>query len=86
MAASQPNREGSGRPRVVVRRKQRLQRVYLILGSVAVVLAVVGILGYRATHQGVRRPGEDMPEITQKLALDLPEEAPMPTFVDDSIC
>jgi tetratricopeptide (TPR) repeat protein len=54
----------------------------LILSIIAVLLTVVGILGYRATQQGVRRPGEDLPDITQKLALDLPEEAPMPTFVD----
>jgi tetratricopeptide (TPR) repeat protein len=52
----------------VARRRQRLERILLILGSV--------------TRQGVRKPGEDLPEITQKLALDLPEEAPIPRFSD----
>ena len=65
MAASNPNRDEGGRPRVVVRRTQRLQRVLLILASVVALLAVVGYLGYRASRQGVWRPGEDLSDIVE---------------------
>jgi tetratricopeptide (TPR) repeat protein len=64
------------------RRKRRLRRMALLLSAVAVVTAVIGWLVYRATRPEVRRPGEDLPEITAKLARNLPAEAPMPRFTE----
>jgi hypothetical protein len=66
----------------MARRKERMRRVLLALGALAVALGIVGYLGYRMTRPDLRRPGEDLPEITRKLALDLPEHAPLPEFVD----
>ncbi len=53
-----------------------------LLGAIGVVGAVIGFVVYRATRPEVRRPGEDLPEITAKLARNLPPEAPMPRFTD----
>ena len=57
----------------------------MLAGGLVVVLAVAGYFAYRATRPEVRRPGEALPEITRKLALDLPEEAPFPRFTDVTI-
>jgi tetratricopeptide (TPR) repeat protein len=54
---------------------------FLLAGIVAVA-AIVGVLIYRATRPQVRRPGEALPEITAKLARNLPTEAPMPLLID----
>ncbi len=53
-----------------------------LLSTIAVVAAVAGVVVYRATRPEVRRPGEKLPEITAKLARNLPAEAPMPRFTD----
>ena len=54
----------------------------ILLSTIAVVGVVAGVAIYRATRPEVRRPGEDLPEITAKLARNLPAEAPMPRFTD----
>lgn len=53
-----------------------------LLSGIALVAAVIGVLIYRASRPDVRRPGEDLPEITAKLARNLPPEAPMPRLTD----
>jgi hypothetical protein len=69
----------------MARRTRRLRRVLYALGGLAFLIAVGSYVGYRMTRTDVRRPGEDLPEITQKLALDLPEEAPLPAFTDVTV-
>ena len=64
------------------RRKRRLRRMALLLSAIAVAGVIAGVLIYRATRPEVRRPGEELPEITAKLARNLPPEAPMPRFTD----
>jgi tetratricopeptide (TPR) repeat protein len=54
----------------------------MILLVIGVAGAAVGYLIYRATRPDVRRPGEELPDITEKLSRNLPAEAPMPVFVD----
>jgi Tfp pilus assembly protein PilF len=49
---------------------------------IAVAGTAVGYLIYRAARPEVRRPGEELPDITAKLSRNLPAEAPMPVFVD----
>ncbi len=64
------------------RRAHRLRRVWIWLLSLTVVALVAGIWIYRRLEPETRRPGEELPEITQRLSLDLPEDAPTPSFVD----
>ncbi len=64
------------------RRKRRLRRMALLLTGIAVAGAIAGVLIYRATRPDIRRPGEELPEITAKLARNLPAEAPMPRLTD----
>ena len=64
------------------RRQRRLRRVTTVLVAVAIVGALAGWLVYRATRPDVRRPGEDLSDITEKLSRNLPAEAPMPRFVE----
>ncbi|MDX1385218.1 MAG: VCBS repeat-containing protein, partial [Thermoanaerobaculia bacterium] len=64
------------------RRAHRLRRVFALLAGLAVTAAVAAVLVVRARRPETRRPGEELPEITQRLSLDLPAEAPSPTFVD----
>jgi len=54
----------------------------ILLIAIAIVAALVGLFVYRATRPEVRCPGEELPEITTKLARNLPAEAPMPRFTD----
>ncbi|MFQ5350055.1 MAG: FG-GAP-like repeat-containing protein [Thermoanaerobaculia bacterium] len=54
----------------------------ILLSVIAVAAAAIGAWIYRATRPDVRRPGEELPEITAKLARNLPPEAPMPRFTD----
>ncbi len=63
------------------RRAHRLRRVWIWLIALAAVALVAGVLVYRSLPE-VRRPGEELPEITRRLALDLPEDAPSPSFTD----
>ncbi len=41
-----------------------------------------GVWIYREGRPETRRPGEDLPEITRRLAADLPADAPTPRFTD----
>jgi tetratricopeptide (TPR) repeat protein len=54
--------------------------------GVAALVAILAVaVGYFLSLRGrseVRRPGEEIPEITRKLAKDLPAEAPWPRLVD----
>jgi tetratricopeptide (TPR) repeat protein len=54
----------------------------IILTLVVLVAIAGGLLIYRAMRPETRRPGEEMPEITQKLDRNIPVEAPMPELVD----
>ncbi|MCP3959427.1 MAG: tetratricopeptide repeat protein [bacterium] len=63
-------------------RHQRLRRTILALAAAALVAAVVGFLLYRASRPEVRRPGEDLEDITDNLSRGLPAEAPAPRFTD----
>ncbi len=63
-------------------RKRRLRWAAAILVAVAALAAVGSWLVYRATRPETRRPGEELPEITAKLARGLPAEAPTPRFTD----
>lgn len=64
------------------RRQRRLRRVAALLTAIALVGVLAGVLVYRVTRPEVRRPGEELPEITEKLSRNLPAEAPMPRFAD----
>jgi tetratricopeptide (TPR) repeat protein len=66
----------------VGRREHRLRRVTRLLILLGIVAVLGGYLIYRSTRPETRRPGEELPEITQRLALDLPEDAPSPKFAD----
>jgi len=64
------------------RRKRRLRRVAWTLSAVAIVAVIGGYLIYRATRPEVRRPGEKLEDITERLSRGIPEEAPEPRFTD----
>ncbi len=68
--------------RFVGGRRRRLRRAATILTVLGLLGAVAAVLAYRASRPEVRRPGEDLPEITRKLARDLPPDAPLPRFAD----
>jgi len=53
----------------------------VVLGVSIVAVAGVAWFTVRGRPE-TRKPGEDLPEITQRLAVDLPAEAPMPRFTD----
>ncbi len=53
-----------------------------MLAAVAVAAAVAGVLIYRAGRPEIRKPGERLDDITEKLARDLPADAPAPRFTD----
>jgi len=76
------------RPRAVRRRLSRRHRVRLTSAvlTVATVLAVIlGVWVYRASRPEIRRPGEELPEITDRLARGLPADAPTPAFTDVTV-
>ncbi len=64
------------------RRKRRLRRVAWALAGVALAALLIGIGIYRATRPEVRRPGEKLDDITERLSRGLPEDAPEPLFTD----
>ncbi len=53
-----------------------------VLTAVALAAAVAGVLIYQARRPETRRPGEHLDDITEKLARDLPADAPVPRFTD----
>ncbi len=64
------------------RRKRRLRRTALVVVAVVVSVVTLATWLYLRGRPDVRRPGEHLPEITRRLAADLPEEAPLPRFTD----
>ena len=64
------------------RRKRRLRRVVTILAAVGAAAIAIGFWAYRVTRPTVRVPGEALSDITSRLRLDLPPEAPDPAFAD----
>ena len=65
------------------RRHGRVRRIAGVLAAIGLAAAVAGVLIYQGqAARETRRPGEDLPEITEKLARDLPADAPVPRFVD----
>jgi tetratricopeptide (TPR) repeat protein len=64
------------------RRKRRLRRVAWLLFGVALAALSIRIVIYRATRPEVRRPGEKLDDITQRLSRGLPQDAPEPRFTD----
>ncbi len=64
------------------RRKRRLRRVAWALAGVALAALFVGIAIYYSTRPEVRRPGEKLDDITERLSRGLPEDAPEPRFTD----
>jgi len=69
-------------PRKLGRRRRRLRLAVGLLTAVVLVAALVGVWAYRATRPETRRPGEELPDITDRLARDLPVDAPDPRFTD----
>ncbi len=63
-------------------RRQRVRRIAAGLTAGALVAAVAGALIYRAQRPETRRPGERLADVTEKLARDLPADAPAPRFTD----
>ncbi len=79
---------GSARkpPRPVLsRRHRKLRRLKRWLLAATLVSAAALLWIYRATRPEIRRPGEDLTDITQTLAADLPADAPFPDFTDVTI-
>ncbi len=69
-------------PKVVSRRSQRLRRIRTgVLVAVAMAL-VLAVWLWRANRTETRKPGEELPEITRRLALDLPADAPEPLWTE----
>ncbi len=64
------------------RRKRRLRRVAWVLIGVALAALSIGVAIYYATRPEVRRPGEKLDDITERLSRGLPEDAPEPLFTD----
>ena len=64
------------------RRKRRLRRASWVLIGVALAALLIGITIYRATRPEVRRPGEKLDDITERLSRGLPDDAPEPLFTD----
>ncbi len=53
-----------------------------MVAAAAAAAALAGVAIYRSNRPQVHVPGTEFEEITRKLALDLPEEAPLPRFTD----
>ncbi len=67
------------------RRKRRLRRATWVIAATAVLAVAAGIWAWLAARPETRTPGEELPEITTKLALDLPADAPVPRFTDATV-
>lgn len=68
--------------RSAVTRRHRTRRLAALLLSAVAVAVLVGWMIYRATPPDVRRPGESLPEITERLSKGLPANAPELRFTD----
>jgi tetratricopeptide (TPR) repeat protein len=68
--------------KVFGRRKRRLRRAAWAVTAVIVVAVAIGVWLSRRNRPETRRPGEDLAEITTRLASDLPAAAPLPRFTD----
>jgi enediyne biosynthesis protein E4 len=77
-AAALPRR----RPPRPGRRRRRLRWTAALLGLVALAAVVLGAWSSISNRTDVRRPGEELPEITDRLAQGLPADAPTPVFTD----
>ena len=75
----QPQRRRPPRPG---RRRRRLRWTAALLGAVAVAAVVLGIWLYRSSRPEVRRPGEELADVTDRLAHGIPADAPAPAFTD----
>lgn len=64
------------------RRKRKLRRASGLILLLALAAGIASLIAYRATRPEVRRPGEDLADITRSLAADLPPEAPRAVFTD----
>jgi len=64
------------------KRHRRLRRVVALILALIGLGALAGWLIYRASRPETYRPGEELPEITRKLATDLPPGAPELRFTD----
>ncbi|MHC4080920.1 MAG: FG-GAP-like repeat-containing protein [Planctomycetota bacterium] len=62
--------------RPIGRRRRRLRKAIVILSAVGVAGLAGGVVYWSMSRPETYRPGEDLPEITRKLASDLPEHAP----------
>jgi hypothetical protein len=70
------------KPERIGRRRRRLYWTIGIVVAAGLVGTAVGYSIYRANRAETYRTGEEHPEITNRLTLKLPDEAPEPTFVD----
>ncbi len=67
---------------MIGRRKRKLRRTKRIVLSLALLSLAIALVAYRASRPEVRKPGEDLADITRSLARDLPSDAPYPEFSD----
>jgi Flp pilus assembly protein TadD len=54
----------------------------VLLAAAAVAAVALGTWAYRSRRPDVRRPGEALPDITDRLAQGIPAAAPQPAFTD----
>jgi hypothetical protein len=75
--------ENATRPaRRLGRRRRRLYWTVAILAAVAILGGAIGLAFYRSNRPTDYRPGERHAEITSRLELGIPDEAPEPRFED----
>ena len=72
----------SSRPVRVGRRRRRLYTTVIVLAIVGGAGIWLGVRAYRAQEPEAYVPGQDNADITRKLDLGIPAEAPDPTFTD----
>jgi len=84
MAGMPPEAAPAGAPRrrKLGTRRRRLRRTVALLAVLAALFAAVGWLVYHFSRPPVRRPGEDLPDITTKLSQGVSENAPEPLWTD----
>ncbi|HEX6202061.1 MAG TPA: FG-GAP-like repeat-containing protein [Thermoanaerobaculia bacterium] len=64
------------------RRRRRLRWTAALLAVVALAALVLGAWAWRSGRPDVRRPGESLDDVTDRLAQGVPAEAPRPVFTD----